>query len=401
MPEYRGRYQQPTYREVPRSPYTQRVVRSDANSVRMLDDYSARKPQSKSKTIALTALVIVVAAALVYSGFQAYKMLSNPVIPSNIEAGIPVTVIIPDGATTSEIARILSNAGVISDENLFKRVAIERNIDASLKPGRYTLVTGMDLDELFPILVSGPVDEVTQNRLTIPEGLTVEQTAARVEAACGIPASEFLEAAYSADRYFADYPFLAAMSSELYNNSLEGFLYPKTYAVSKDATADTVIRILLNQFVIETANLDLSYATSRNLTFFDVVTAASLIERETAAESERALVASVIYNRLRIGMRLQIDATVVYALGPTYDYHPLTYDDLKVDSPYNTYLVQQLPAGPICSPQIASIIAAAHPAETDYIYYVLTSKEGFHTFCSTAAEFEEAKRKYMEIFGIS
>jgi UPF0755 protein len=234
-------------------------------------------------------------------------------------------------------------------------------------------------------------------KLTIPEGLTVEQTAAKVASTTGlnIKQEDFIALAYQADRYQAQYSFLEGA----YNNSLEGFLYPKTYTIPTDATADYVIRVLLDQFVVETRALNLGTASDQ-FSLSELVTIASLVEKETAQDAERGLVASVIYNRMQFGMRLQIDATVVYALGPTYDGHPLLYADLEVDSPYNTYRVDALPAGPICSPQIKSIQAAANAPETEYFYYVLTSKDGTHTFCVNSEEFEAAKAIYMEVFGI-
>ncbi len=312
----------------------------------------------------------------------------------NIEPGVAVVITIPAGAATEEIANILNRANVIKDTRAFIAEVKRMGAEQSLKPGTYELETLMDSTSLINRLVSGPLEQ--GNKLTIPEGLTVEQTAAVVETATGIPAADFLACVYAAGEYVAEFPFLEGA----YNNSMEGFLYPKTYDVPVSATADTVVRILLKQYAVETGSLDISAAQARGLTLHDVVTIASLIEKETAAETERALVSSVIYNRLRDGMKLQIDATVVYALGPTYDGHPLTWGDLEVDSPYNTYRVDELPAGPICSPSIASLQAAAQPADTDYYYYVLTSKEGTHTFCRTSEEFEAAKEEYMRIFGI-
>jgi UPF0755 protein len=233
--------------------------------------------------------------------------------------------------------------------------------------------------------------------LTIPEGLTAEQTAEKVQDACGISTSDFMARVNSASDYVADYPFL----SGVYNNSLEGFLYPDTYYVYDNATADDVIRKMLDQFQQETSGLDLSYAASKNLTEYDVVTMASIVEKECMYDDERANVASVIYNRLHDGMRLQSDATVVYALGDSYTGNGVvTYDQIQVQSPYNTYLIDGLPPGPICSPQIASIKAAAQPASTSYLYFVTGDTQGHLTFCTTDDEFEAAKAKYNEMYGV-
>lgn len=350
------------------------------------------KRHSKRKTLLIALPIILVLAVAVAGVVFAVSSCSSEEV--TIEPGIAVTVTIPQGSSTNEIANILKKAQVISSTQDFITEVQSINAEQSLKPGTYELVTLMDLPLLVDTLVAGPVENGT--RLTIPEGLTAEQTAEMVEASCGIAQADFLALVYSADTYLADYPFLEGV----YNNSLEGFLYPKTYSIPEDATADTIIRILLDQFAIETSELDLSYATEHGMNLFNVVTMGSLIEKETAADDERPLVASVMYNRLREGMKLQIDATIVYILGSDFTAGEVSYDDLEIESPYNTYLVYELPAGPICSPSIASLEAAAHPAETNYFYYVLTSTEGYHTFCETEEEFLVAKEEYNRLFGV-
>ncbi|MDR3137052.1 MAG: endolytic transglycosylase MltG [Coriobacteriales bacterium] len=345
------------------------------------------------KTVGILVLIGLGLALLAGGVLFAYHQFLAPV--SDGVPGQQVQVRVLEGASTAQIASILKQASVISDERAFTAAVRAAGAEALLKPGVYDLLTLMDTELLIQSLVGGP--PLLGTRLTIAEGLTVEQTAQVVQDVCGIANTAFLDRAYAADEYVPDYPFLEGV----YNNSLEGFLYPKTYEVPAGADADYVIRLLLNQFALETNVLDLTYATERNLTLFDVVCLASLIERETGAAKERELVASVIYNRLRLGMRLQIDATVIYALGPGYDGHPLLNGDLEVDSSYNTYRVDQLPAGPICSPRIESLQAAAHPAQTNYLYYVLTDTQGFHTFCATSEEFEAAKIVYQEVFNIA
>ena len=347
---------------------------------------------SKVRTIFIIIPILVV---LVAAGIFGFSKFGSLFAQEKIEPGVAVTVTIPTSVTTaSQIASILKDAHVISDTQTFINNVRNMNAEQSLKPGTYNLETLMDQTTLINLLVAGPV--ATGYKLTIPEGLTVEQTAAIVETTCGIPQADFMARANAADEYVSDYPFLAGA----YNNSLEGFLYPDTYDIPVGSSADYVIRVLLDQFALETKDLDLSYAQSQGLNILDVVTIASLIERETASADERPLVSSVIYNRLNSGWKLQIDATVVYALGPDYDGHPLLNDDLEVDSPYNTYQVDGLPAGPICSPRLESIQAAAQPADTNYFYYVLTSKDGTHTFCETEDEFNAAKAVYESVFGI-
>ncbi|MCL2756795.1 MAG: endolytic transglycosylase MltG [Coriobacteriia bacterium] len=379
-----------------RRPAAPRISGPDVNAVRLVG-ITERKRPSIVKTILLGLVLVAAAIGLAFGGVKVCNIVTDSEFNwfgifdgSNVKPGEPVTVTIIEGATTNEIAKLLKDKGVINSEQAFKTRAFERGADTAFKPGTYELTTGMDLDELITALVTGPVYINASTRLTIPEGWRVELVALRVQNVCGIPAEDFLELAYSADVYAKDYPFLEEILPELYNNSLEGFLYPKTYDIPRGATADTVIRILLNQFVIEieAAGLDLTYANSKNMSLYDVIIAASLIERETADFDERPLIASVIYNRLRIDMPLQIDATVIYVLGLEWEGPDLYYSDLEIDSPYNTYKYYGLPAGPICSSHISSIEAAANPTETNYLFYVLKKKgEKTHNFYETYDDF--------------
>jgi UPF0755 protein len=316
---------------------------------------------------------------------------------NKLSDGTKVEVTIAKNAGARDIAQTLESNGLINDSSAFLDAAKAKNKDTLLLPGKYVFTVGMTNEQLVDALAAGPSE--TGAKLTIREGLTIEQTAQVVEQTCGIPAADFTNLAHKADAYVKDYPFLDGV----YNNSLEGFLYPATYSVPDGASADDVIRMLLTQFSVKTANVDWSYADSHGLSHKDVIAIASMIEREAGTEAERPLVSSVIYNRLALGMKLQICSTVVYVLGPDardYGANPLLYVDLNVDSPYNTYLHDGLPPGPICSPRLSSIEAAAAPAQTKYLYYVLTSTDRTHTFCATAEEFEAANQVYREVFGI-
>jgi UPF0755 protein len=356
----------------------------------------ARDGRSSARIVIMVVVALAVLGALIFGGFKLAQSLGLFGTDSAIGGmGREVSIFIPEGSTTAEIAHILKEDDVIASETSFVSAVRERGVDSRFQPGKYTMRVGMSDNTAIDTLLADL--NASANKLTIPEGLTLEATAARVEEVCGIPAAEFIKEAHSADKYAADYPFL----QDVYNNSMEGFLYPKTYTIPPASDASFVIRVLLDQFVIETSNLDMSYAASKNLTLYDVVSMASMIEKETAAPEERPLISSVLYNRLHEGMHLQICSTVVYAIGlENYDGHPLLESDLAIESPYNTYLNAGLPAGPICSPRLESIEAAAHPSETDYLYYVLTSEEGTHTFCATYEEFEAANVVYHELFNV-
>jgi cell division protein YceG involved in septum cleavage len=207
--------------------------------------------------------------------------------------------------------------------------------------------------------------------VTIPEGYTREQTA-QVAKEVGLTGS-----------------YMKASQGH------EGFFFPDTFELEKRAPAADLVQLQLEDFKRRIKGVDMSYARSKNLTTRDVVTIASMVEREAQLEKERPLIAAVIYNRLHEGMPLGIDATIRFATG-NYD-QPLTESELAVESPYNTRLHTGLPPGPIGNPGLASLEAAAHPAKVDYLYYVVKPGTcGEDAFSSTAAEFEADVAAYNE-----
>lgn len=351
--------------------------------VRGMDDSGA----ARAVVLGVVALVAVVLAV---GAIAAWALFLRP--SSSVADGTPVTVVIPKGSGTEAIAETLEEAGVVHNATLFRLSVKESGQGASLKPGTYRLAAGMPHEDLIERLVTGP--PVATVTVTIPEGWRIEQIAARYAKQAGVSEEEFIALAKGgAGEFVADHPYLA----DAYNASLEGYLFPKTYTVRKGASAREVIEMMLDQFDKEIAQVDQGYASSKNLTLGDIVNIAAIVERETKLPQERPKVASVIYNRLHKKMRLQMCSTVVYVLNKNE--MRLTTEETKVDSPYNTYRNAGLPPGPIASPGLASLQAAARPADTEYIYYVLTGKNGSHTFAKNNADFLKAKRKSKEVFG--
>jgi UPF0755 protein len=221
--------------------------------------------------------------------------------------------------------------------------------------------------------------------ITLPEGYDRRQIAALAEEE-GIR-GDYLKASqsfkgFNPARYGAEDP-----------SSLEGFLFPATYDLPRRPTADDLVVRQLDAFEQYISEVNMRYARTKNLTTYDVLIIASMIEREVQVPKERKLVAAVIYNRLSEGLQLQIDATIRFAQN-NYT-KPLSSSDLQVDSPYNTYANYGLPPGPIGNPGLASIQAAAHPADVSYLYYVVKPNTcGEHTFATTEAQFNRAKAAY-------
>jgi UPF0755 protein len=319
----------------------------------------------------LVMLLLLVAAAGVVS--QALRLTADR--QRKITPGQPVTITISRGESSAQIGQTLTDAGVVESVGRFRGAAEDRGLDGLLKPGTYQLETGMDIDAVLDQLAKGPSVGVP---FTIPEGFTVTQILDRIAETEELSKAE-LRKALESKRLIAPYRPKTV-------KSLEGLLFPDTYAIEPDDTAVSVLQGMLDQLQIVLSRYDLS-AAPENLSPYQVLIVASMIEREAKVDGDRPKVATVIYNRLRDRQRLEVDATVEYAVG----HRGLTAKDLAVDSPYNTYRRVGLPPTPIASPGEASIRAALQPAPGDWRYYVLISKQGEHAFTASYEEFQRLK----------
>jgi UPF0755 protein len=315
--------------------------------------------------------------------YGAYRLVGAAFGGGEEAAEQPVTVVVEQGDTLGSVAEKLDEAGVISSSSIFELEARVGGSATEIKPGEYQFEPGQSGEEILDALSSGVTYEVA-----IPEGLTLEQTAQKVAEQTGVPAEEFEAAAGETDY---EYAFLDDSTIE----TTEGFLFPKKYEFQNDASAEQIVDRLLQQYLVETQNLDFAATEERlNLTEYEILTTASLIEKEAASPEEQPIIASVTYNRIRARMPLQIDATIHYALGEPKE--RLSLDDLEVDSPYNTYKNTGLPPGPIASPSRGAIQAALEPSDTEYLYYVLKPGGGEHFFTDDYDEFLEAKAEAEE-----
>ncbi|MHB9053097.1 MAG: endolytic transglycosylase MltG [Thermoleophilia bacterium] len=291
-----------------------------------------------------------------------------------------VTIRVTPGTTTAEIARMLVDENVIDSERDFTGRANEDGIDQKLKAGTYRFERGESIDSILNKLEQGL--QAPEGMLTVPEGFSLDDIASLVATKTAITRDAYIAAATPQGRTL---PLGGATDA----TDLEGFLFPSTYNLDPGTDAASLIAEQLDSFKSETASLDWESAKKMGLTEYQVLTVASMVEREAKVPEERPLVAAVIYNRLNMGMKLEIDATVQYAIGSWK--RDLTVDDLATPSPYNTRLYAGLPPGPICNPGIESIKAALHPAQVDYIYYVATGDDaGHHIFTSSYDEFLKA-----------
>lgn len=352
-----------------------------ARQFKTYDTSHIRPKKSKGPLIFGIILALIVAGLLIFGGSQFLKGCSAEA--EVLAEGESVSVTIPDGSGAKAIGGILQDNKVIASSSAFVSRVNELDAGSELKPGTYTFTGGMTLDEVISSLRIGPI--VIGDTFTVPEGFTAERTAERVAEAFEnrITAEDFMACVNNASDYVEAFPFVEGA----YNNSLEGFLFPKTYPLNDDATADSLVRMMLTQYQTETAELDYSYAESQGLSRYQVLILASIIEKEAAADN-RATVSSVFYNRLAIDMPLQSDATTAYMVkrDPTAD------DITNDDSPYSTYNNPGLPVGPICSPGLACLQAATAPETTDFYYFYFAEKDGEmeYYFTRTNEEHNEA-----------
>ena len=286
-------------------------------------------------------------------------------------------------ADIKTVAGILKDAGLINYKWLFELYSSFSHADRKLDPGTYALSTNLDYRALVTKMQVG-ADSQLQTLVMFPEGYNMDQIFARLEENGVCSRAALYEAAASAEYSYA---FLEGVETgDPYR--LEGFLFPDTYYFYQGMQASSAINRFLSNLHYRITEEMWQKANNLNLTFQQVMTVASLIEREAANDDERALIASVIYNRLAEGMPLQLDSTVVYARRDTGDSRVSTEIIQATDSPYNTYLNTGLPPGPICNPGMASIEAALNPANTRYMYFALDVENKVVRFFNTLAEHE-------------
>ena len=320
--------------------------------------------------VGLAAIVVVVAAGLFWNA--AYRDRGRP--PKATD------VIVPRGASSAEVATLLQQNGVVSNSFAFRVLVRLRGIGRNLEAGEYLFPPRESLDQVLEKLLRGEARVATW--VTIPEGYTAAQVAHDL-------AGHQLGSAAAYQTYF--YGSTISIGGVRTKN-LEGYLFPSTYLLPLHATPEQAADILTSQFRKELPPDAAEQAKRLGYTLPQIVTIASLVEREAKADDERPLIASVIYNRLRKGMPLQVDASIEYAL-PHYATE-LTRQDLAIDSPYNTYRHVGLPPTPIANPGLPSLQAALRPARTDYYYYVYKGN-GHHAFARTLEEHNANVSRYL------
>ena len=332
-----------------------------------------RRIRSLLPVVVALAVIAVAAAWFLASLYQPGKGAGSGRVP----------VVIPRGGSLGAIADRLGAAGVIEKPFFFKLRVRMAGHASDLKPGSYVLQKDMPYGDVIDKLTAGPPRNVVN--VTIPEGRARSEIAPLVKQA-GVEGS--YTRATERSRHLNPRRYGAPRGA-----GLEGFLFPATYELKRGASVRALVAKQLDAFKQSFAKVGMSYARKKNLTQFDVITIASMVEREASLDRERPLIAAVIYNRLKQGMPLGIDATIRFATGNWT--RPLRVSELKINSRYNTRTHQGLPPGPIGNPGLASLKAAAHPARVRYLFYVVKPcGNGAHAFSSTDAQFQRDVAKY-------
>lgn len=324
----------------------------------------------------------LIVASLGVGGMAVYQVMQWATAPAASHSDPPPSkiLLIPEGASFQQVAALLEREQLIKSRSAFLLLGKAHDADRKIHPGEYELNAGMLPAEILAKLVSG---RVVLHQVTIPEGFTMTQIAETLGERGVVDRAEFL-------RLAQDREFIRTLGIEA--DSLEGYLFPDTYRFARRTKARDVLRVLVdNLWQVFTPELR-ERAKQVNLSVHEVLTLASVIEKETSVDEERPLISAVFHNRLRKNIPLQSDPTVIYGLAASFDGN-LRRQDLDSRSPYNTYRVKGLPPGPIASPGARSIRAALYPTPAPYLYFV-SRNDGTHQFSSTLEEHNRAVEKY-------
>jgi UPF0755 protein len=344
----------------------------------------ARRRRRRAGLLALVLILLVVGGSAAFGGWALWRQVTTGYVFSAPQRGPAVTVVVPEGASLGQIADILAARHVVPRAGAFQSQAEHDGYAAKLQPGTYTFHQYETYSVIVAKLAAGGVPSTI--KVNFPEGFTASDMAARAaNSVMGFSAAEYR-------RLTIKHPLGADLPGKKAGTRLEGLLFPATYEFPPVKSPRDLVEAQLAGFQDAFSQVDLSRAKQRHLTSYDVIIIASMIEKEVRVPAERSVVAAVIWNRLRLNMLLQVDATIEYGLG--HHKSRLSLADLKIKSAYNTYLVKGLPPTPICNPGLASLEAAAQPAHVGYLYYVARNDgTGRHYFSNNYQQFLKDKAK--------
>ncbi len=364
----------------------------------------AKKEETKDAKLQLWTnrivryIILAIVLIVLVIGVSGYFYVQNALSPVNESNQEMVEVTIPVGSNASDIAGILDDAGVVNNAQLFDYY-LKFNNNEELQAGHYEFNQSMDAAGILQTLQEGgePIFVDADTTITVIEGMQLTEIAAIVDENTAITSEEFMDVV--SDEAFiqeleTQFPSMLAGLSDIegLNYTLEGYLFPATYDYFAGMSAQELITemIAASNNVYQSLIADLEYTY---LSFHQVLTLASIVEREAVTQEDRQMVSGVFYNRLEVGMPLQSDITVLYALGEHKEF--VTYSDLEVDSPYNTYMYDGLPPGPINSPSLMSIESVIYPEWNNFYYFVADLDTGEVYYSSTIEEHDALVEEYV------
>jgi len=321
-------------------------------------------------------LVGVVLLVVLFSALAFYLLIINW---PQANPYTMVKVNIPKGANVTEVSKILNEMNIIANKQMFRIAVWALGHEKRLPAGSYTLNGAKSNYQIIDQLVHGAPN---LKRVTVQEGWTIRTIANELEKVLGTDADEFINLSKNKR---------LLRKLNINHHSFEGFLFPDTYYLLENQTPEDIMNIMVNEYHNCVSDSFRIRAQQLGYTINDMITLASIIEGEALYNSERAIISGVYHNRLKIGMKLQADPTIQYIIDDSP--RRLLIKDLKIESPYNTYLNKGLPPGPINNPGKESILAALYPNENEYLFFVARG-DGYHEFTKTEQEHNRAKRKY-------
>ncbi|WP_312071250.1 endolytic transglycosylase MltG [Anaerotignum propionicum] len=358
----------------------------DRGRKRQVDRRRLREKKRRRNRNIRWGIFLLIAVVIGLLSFGLFKSFMQSSVEEPVLTGETVTVTIPEGASTADIAKILKENKLIKSTLSFRVSSRLDGFDGTYRQGTYEIDKGLNTTQIMELLQTGVV--LDEMKITIPEGFTTKQIAAKAEEKGICTAEEFINECNTGT---FEFDFLKDLPDREFK--LEGYLFPDTYFIKEETTAHQLIQAMLKRFEQMYTKEYQNAVEASGHTLDELVTIASIIEKEIKVDEERPRAAGVIYNRLKDGMPLQVDATVLYAMGIVKE--DISTVDLQVDSPYNTYKVKGLPVGPISNPGELSFKAALYPEDNKYIYYVVEAKgKDNHVFCETYEDFLKAKEKY-------
>ncbi|MBS4199758.1 endolytic transglycosylase MltG [Bacillus sp. FJAT-49732] len=342
----------------------------------------------------ITLIVLLVAGGVAFFGYNYIKSSLEPVDPNSNKT---TEVDIPIGSSTTSIGKLLEKNGIIKNGTIFKYYVKLNNI-SGFQAGNYKFSPSMSLNEIAATLKTGKLVREAIFKMTVPEGLQLDQIAKIIAKHTGMSSDEILKKLDDRDmvkQLMKKYPEI--LTDDIMNDNikhpLEGYLFPATYSFYEEKPS---LESIVGEMLTQTKNVIVKYSGTmeeKEMSVHELITMASLIEKEATQKTDRHNISSVFYNRMTADMPLQTDPTVLYALGKHKDRTLL--EDLKVDSPFNTYIHKGLPPGPIANAGETSIEAALNPANTEYLYFLAEYGTGEVHYSKTLQEHNALKEKYI------